>query len=551
MREMSASTFLDRAPIARGSAGPSRAQLTIGLVILAVAARMIGLSERPLWLDEAYSAWFASRDWHYLWTVVPTFEPHPPVYYSILKVWGFVFGESPLALRSLSVLFGIAAVPITIAAAFEREELKPSGNPRLSAAIAGFLVACLPMLVGLGQEARPYPLLVFAYSLSILAALRLFRQFHGDAPGEWSSWIILGIGTELTLWAHGLGILYALCLAAALGPAWLKPTMNKARLWRGGTIAMFVSAFYLPCLIMIVGRSRDWGANWLAWDPSMLLQLVTFYSVVHITTLASLVATILILLLAKRAVQQALQSRSWNSDAMLLILWLGPPLLAAAVSALFLPIFLPRTLAGTIVPASLAIAGALARTPSPRERALLTIAVCLTLLPSTLETALRPSFERWDLVAAYLSRNVSAGDQVWLYPSDSALPLKAAGSRLDEMVRPLPAPFPTLGIEGPIRAGWPAMVSLSPRAAERIASDPALGRVGRIWLVTRQSGIFDPANDLPKALARVREPGLAEEWGYISVQPFVRPRRPGTAERANGGQSALTAASSQRGLRSQ
>lgn len=521
---MSASTFLDRAPIARWTSGPSRAQLTLGLIIVALAVRAIGLNDRPLWLDEAYSAWFASRDWHYLWTVVPTYEPHPPLYYSILKLWSSLFGETPLALRSLSVVLGIAAVPMTIAAAFEREQLRPSGNPQLSAAVAGFLVACLPMLVGLGQEARPYPLLVFAYALCIFAMFRLVRQLAQGGPGEWSTWIILGIGTELTLWAHGLGVLYALCLAVALGPALFEAT-NKARLWRGGVIALLTSGLYLPCLIMMVERSRDWAANWLAWHPSMLLQLVTFYSVAQVTTLASVVAAILMLLLAKRAVQQALRAKSWNADVMLLILWLGPPFLSAAISALLVPIFLPRTLAGTLVPASLAIAAALARTPSSRERVLITIAVCLTLFPSTLEAALRPSFERWDLVASYLSRNVSAGDQIWLYPSDSALPLKAAGSRFDGLVRPLPAPFPTLNVAGPIRAGWPAMVSLSRSDADKIASDPSLERVARIWLVSRQSGIFDPANDLPRALGRGRTAGPAEEWGYISVQAFTLPRQ--------------------------
>src|SRR5690349_12330454 len=56
------------------------------VMIIALGVRAIGLSARPLWLDEAYSAWFSSRSWDYLWTVVPTYEPHPPFYYSVLKL---------------------------------------------------------------------------------------------------------------------------------------------------------------------------------------------------------------------------------------------------------------------------------------------------------------------------------------------------------------------------------------------------------------------------------------------------------------------------------
>ena len=52
---------------------------------LGAAAHHLG--GRNLWLDEAFSAWFSERSLHYLWTVLPTYEAHPPFYYSLLKVW--------------------------------------------------------------------------------------------------------------------------------------------------------------------------------------------------------------------------------------------------------------------------------------------------------------------------------------------------------------------------------------------------------------------------------------------------------------------------------
>jgi hypothetical protein len=245
----------------------------------------------------------------------------------------------------------------------------------------------------------------------------------------------------------------------------------------------------------------------------------------HVATIASMVAVIITLLLAKRALQHASNGSGWNEDRAILLLWLGPPLLSALVSAFFVPVFLVRTLAGTLVPAYLAFAGAVARTPSPRERLMLTIAIFATLIPATLETALRPPFERWDLVAAYLARNAAPGDQVWLYPTDNSLPLAETGVKIPAPVRSLPAPYPTLGVAGPMRAGSPAMVSLSPEQMRKIAKDPSLKRVRTIWLVMRQSGIFDPHSDLPKALALVRQGGPEQDWGYISVQPFTRSNR--------------------------
>ena len=64
------------------------------------------------------------------------------------------------------------------------------------------------------------------------------------------------------------------------------------------------------------------------------------------------------------------------------------------------------------------------------------------------------------------------------------------------------------------------MVSVTPAEADRLARDPALNKVPVVWLLTRQSGIFDPDNDVPNALAKVRAPGRVESWGYISGQPF-------------------------------
>jgi mannosyltransferase len=498
--------------------------LVASLTLLALAVRLIGTSSRPLWLDEAFSAWFSGRSWHELWTVVPTYEAHPPFYYSLLKLWRGLFGANAMALRSLSVVLGALTVPVVMAVAFEQERQAPTGRAELRAGVAGFLAACSPLLVVLGDQARPYPLLTFACALAILGLIRLMGEFAEGQSGKWSSWALLAIGTELTLWAHALGVLYAGCMLVALLPAWLKSPVGHTRLGRGLAVASAVALAYLPCLLLIAGRAHDWASNWLHLDTGVLpYELLALYLVpVEMLTVGSAVAALVIFLLMKRAADHACAAPGWTGDRAMLLLCLGPPLLAAIISAAFVPVFLARTLAGTLIPAYLMVGGGLARTQSASERLILTWAICITLLPTAFQTALRAPPERWDEAASYLSHNVSAADQVWLYPSDSALPLGAVGTRIAGTMRALPAPFPTLGVEGPIRAGWPAMVSLTHEKAEAIAADPSLKRVPTVWLVTRQSGIFDPESDLPNALARFRTPGRLQEWGYIRVQPYAR-----------------------------
>src|SRR5579859_2573185 len=79
-------------------------RLVWGLALLALVLRLINLQGRPLWLDEAYSAWFSDQSFHYLWTVVPTYETHPPFFYSARRIWRLLVGDTAGALRGFSVL---------------------------------------------------------------------------------------------------------------------------------------------------------------------------------------------------------------------------------------------------------------------------------------------------------------------------------------------------------------------------------------------------------------------------------------------------------------
>jgi mannosyltransferase len=493
------------------------------LTALALGLRLINIGGRPLWLDEAFSAWFSDQSFDYLWHVVPTYEAHPPLFYSLLKLWRGAVGEGHAALRGMSVLLGTLTVPIVMLISLEQERQEPTGRPLLRSGVAGFLAACSPMLMVIDQEPRPYPLQTLAYAIAILCLLRLVRQFKAGGSGSWPLWALLGASASLLCWSHALGILYAACLALALLPAWLAAPLPRRRLIRGITTEIAVTIIYIPCLLLLSGRAHDWGTSWLRWEPSMLLQLLVLYTIpVEVLTIGSAIAALAMVLLLKRALAFTWSSKGWVSDRLMLLLCLGPPLGAALISAIFEPVFLARTLAATLVPAYLMIAGAIARSEPARERRMITAAICITLVPTAVLVALRPPEERWDLLSNYLQQNVSSHDQVWLYPADSALPLAALGRPIPGIVRPIPEHFPTMHFKGLIRAGWPAVVSLTPAQAGQFAADPSIRDVPVVWLVTRQSGIFDPAGDVPAALARLRRPGPLTHWGYIEARPYYR-----------------------------
>src|SRR5947209_19835211 len=163
-------------------------RLTIALTLAGLALRLLDLGSRPLWLDEAFSAWFSDRSFHYLWHVLPTYEAHPPFYYSVLRIWRSVVGHDPFAMRSMSMLFGALTIPVVFAIALEQERQSPTGRRLLRAGLAAWIAACSPMFMVISQEARPYPMLTFAYSVGILSLLRLVRQLSAGESGTWSRW---------------------------------------------------------------------------------------------------------------------------------------------------------------------------------------------------------------------------------------------------------------------------------------------------------------------------------------------------------------------------
>ena len=497
------------------------AQLVIGLIVLAAVVRVIGLGSRPLWLDEGYSAYAVEQSWRGLWTIVASYETHPPFYYSLLKLWSALVGTSSAALRSLSVLFSIATIPVVIAAALEVEKQEPSERPLLRAGIAGFLAACSPMLIYLDQQARPYALVVLAYSIATLGLLKLLREFRSGAAGSVGSWALLAGATVLTLWSHNLGVLYAFCLASALAPAWLARPLNALRIKRGLAAATAILLLYAPCLLITARQVGSWGTSWLTWEPSKVLELFGFYSIpFEVLTIGSAVAALIMLLLVKRAIQHGATGPGWTSGRALLLLWWGPTILAIGISALYMPVFLARTLAGTLVPAYVALAGVVARTASRRERLFLAAALSITLVPAAVQTALQPPSEKWDRAAAYLERVVGPADEVWIYPNDSVLALRKAAPGAAYRIRQLPADFPAVTFKGVNRSGSPATPSMTPRQAQLIAADPAIRTIPTIWLVTRQIWVFDPNADFEHALMRSRRAGKLQKWGYIEVRPY-------------------------------
>ncbi len=72
----------------------TRLGVVLGLIVaLAAAVRFPALDSEPFWLDEMFSVWFSRQPLQELWAVVPRYETHPPLFYTVLKAWALAWNS--------------------------------------------------------------------------------------------------------------------------------------------------------------------------------------------------------------------------------------------------------------------------------------------------------------------------------------------------------------------------------------------------------------------------------------------------------------------------
>ena len=177
------------------------------VLLVAALLRLINLAGRPLWYDEAFAILYAEKpfDTMIYGTVAQVggtaADVHPIFFYSLLHVWMRWVGQTPFAVRCLSVILGVATVAMVYSLTREL------AGPRRGIAAAG-ITAVAPLAVYYSQEARMYALLGLAGVCTAYAFLRAWKL------GKWGWWLAFGVAGAVTLYAHNLGVVFLVGLDA-------------------------------------------------------------------------------------------------------------------------------------------------------------------------------------------------------------------------------------------------------------------------------------------------------------------------------------------------
>lgn len=168
----------------------NRAATAVGLVAFAVS--LAGSWRPSYWFDEVATLMAARLSWRELLTFTEHIDVVHLSYYSLMKVWVGLFGESELATRSLSALaIGAAAAGLVV--------LVSMLTSLHVAVISGAVFAVLPHTTFIGAEARSYALSAAVAVWTTVVFLRALRSSR--RRWWWAYTALLAVGAAVFLYS--------------------------------------------------------------------------------------------------------------------------------------------------------------------------------------------------------------------------------------------------------------------------------------------------------------------------------------------------------------
>ena len=160
----------------------------IGAALLVAAVVVRFVTRSPLWLDEALSVHIAELAVGDIPEAL-RHDGHPPLYYWLLHGWMALFGDGDVAVRALSGIFGVAALPLVWVAG------RRLGG-RTTAWAALLLLAWAPFAVRYSTEARMYSLVMLLVLVGHLVVRRAADERHVPA---WALVVLAAVTGTLLL----------------------------------------------------------------------------------------------------------------------------------------------------------------------------------------------------------------------------------------------------------------------------------------------------------------------------------------------------------------
>ncbi len=244
------------------------------ILVLATSLRFYNITATSLWHDEAFSALLIKYPWSEMFYRIGL-DVHPALYYIILRLWYYFFGDSLFSLRAFSAIFGILTVwgvYLLTKEVFNRKKL---------ALLAACFVAVNPFQIIYSVEARMYTLGTF---ILIFASYFLIKALNSGKFKDWV-WYAIFLAASFhihyflffSVFAHFVYILYWIIKGYRFNIiSWFndKKFLSFCGSW------IFAGVLFLPWLSWFLRQVRQVQEQY--WIPKMgwLSVPSTFYKMI-------------------------------------------------------------------------------------------------------------------------------------------------------------------------------------------------------------------------------------------------------------------------------
>jgi mannosyltransferase len=426
----SASPLMDTADPTKTFVSRNPALWLAFVVALGAALRLFRLGVRSFWLDEAISAMLARVDRHTFVSAIIHRQANMALYYMLLRGW-IHFGSGEFALRSLSVLAGVATIPAIYLLG------KQLFGARVGR-IAALLLCVHTFHIRYSQEARAYSLLML---LAVLSSLFFLRSLEEPSRRNWATYVAV---STLMVYAQVFGGWVLLAQWSSLllphkrseirGPIYRRQFLFSA------AAICFLIAPLAYCLLFVSDRSQ------LAWLTKPSAQDLYNFCL-DLSGDGGLTLLIAFLALLSAAVAAAIIHRGSRPDSAdlwkhwFLLLWLILPPVLLLVISLRWPVFETRFLIVCIPPLLLLVANGLNQV---RSRILFSAALMILLALSLVGVnfyfrgrSANQFSDDWRDATRYLLSQARAGDAVLFTYSEEKLAFDEYQSRFHATRAPI------------------------------------------------------------------------------------------------------------------
>jgi 4-amino-4-deoxy-L-arabinose transferase-like glycosyltransferase len=289
----------------------------------AAVIRCAGIAQ-PLWYDEAYTAMLVRLPFAQM-IQATVYDVHPPTWYLVDRAFTSVLGTSEIALRIPSFILGMLSIYLAWRLA---EDLLGDQT----ALVVAMLMAISPFAVYYSNEARMYALLMAS---ALGATVGIIERKAA----------LTAISTAVMLLSHNTALMY---LTALVLLAWPRVGLKRTAITLGMGVAPWLA--WLPFMLNQVGKITQTGywiwnvtGNRIAFMIAQMNELM-FRSVPDWLIPINIMATCVF---AVFPLVEAIKRR--HRDALTLAMLAFTPMLCGlAVSIVYQPLTIARTLAGCL-----------------------------------------------------------------------------------------------------------------------------------------------------------------------------------------------------------